>query len=108
MGRAAFYDQLFLSYEGFCEIICAVFSTKEIHKYKKIFNNFLSQNKDFQPPKSTENIVLSKWLHNIYLTKVENIKYKHCPKLWTCPFPEQEKMQEKLNLKYLKMLKTEN
>ena len=25
----------------------------QIHKYKKIFNNFSSQNKEFLPPKST-------------------------------------------------------
>ena len=25
MGRAAFYDQPFLRYEGFCKISCAVF-----------------------------------------------------------------------------------
>ena len=85
MGRAAFYDQPFLSYEGFCDKT-RIFSLQKVQKIQ----------------------FWAKWLHNIYLTKVENMKYKHCPKLWTSPFPEQEKMQEKLNLKYLKMLKTEN
>ena len=46
-GWAAFYDQPFLRYEGFCEINCAVFWAKQMHNYKKIFNNFSSQSKDF-------------------------------------------------------------
>ena len=47
MGQAAFYDQPFLRYEDFCKISCPVFWAKQIHKYKKILNYFLSQHKDF-------------------------------------------------------------
>ena len=38
---------------GFYEINCTVCWTKYMHKHKKIFNNFLSQNQEFLPPKST-------------------------------------------------------
>ena len=46
MGQAAFRDQPFLTSEDFCKISCAAFWTKKVHKYKKILNNSLSQNKD--------------------------------------------------------------
>ena len=54
MGRPAFYNEPYLSYDGFCKISCAVFWTKYIHKYKKILNNFSSQNEDLNPRKSTK------------------------------------------------------
>ena len=46
MGQAAFCDQPFLKSEGFCKISCTAFWAKKVHKYKKILNNSLSQNKD--------------------------------------------------------------
>ena len=44
-----------------------------MQKYKKILNNFLSQNKGFWPPKSKKKIQFSvKWLYNAYLTKLKS------------------------------------
>ena len=40
----------------FLWISCTAFRTKRIHKYKKIFNNFSSQN--FLPPKSTTKYII--------------------------------------------------
>ena len=51
-----------------CEINWANFWTKQIHKYKKIFNIFITK-RGFLASKKHQKIQFwVKWLHNIYLT----------------------------------------
>ena len=43
-----------------------------MHKYKKIFNKFLSQNKDFLSPKSTTKYRFQQNGYTTYLTKAKS------------------------------------
>ena len=54
-GRAAFYDQPFLSYEGFCKINCAVFLEKTYAQIKDFEQFFVTK----------QGVLASKELKNI-------------------------------------------
>ena len=70
-GRAAFYDQPFLSYEGFCEINCAVFGQNKYTNIRRFSTIFRHKTRIFSLQKSTKNTVLSN-MDTQHKTKAKN------------------------------------
>ena len=52
--RTTLNDQPLPSNQSLFRISPAIFWAKQIHKYERLLNNFLLQNKSFQSPKSTK------------------------------------------------------
>ena len=92
------------------------------------FKNFRHKAGIFRLQKVQKRQFKVKWLHNVYLTQaksralslfIENTP-RYCLEFWPCtkwkyslqtrtlPFPDQENLLEKVDLRYLKTLKTKN